>query len=49
MNSQLYKKLCLGSLLVTPLVGFAQTSPNFVLIIADDVSFNDILIQVPGN
>lgn len=42
MNSQFYKNLCLGSLLATPLFGFAQTQPNFIFIIADDVSYNDI-------
>lgn len=42
MNSQLFKNLWLGSLLAGPLVGLAQTKPNFVFIIADDVSFNDI-------
>ncbi len=42
MNSQFIKNLCLGSLFVNPLFGLAQSKPNFVFIIADDVSFNDI-------
>jgi arylsulfatase A-like enzyme len=42
MNSQAVKNLCLGSIFLSPFLGFAQVSPNFVFIIADDVSFNDI-------
>ena len=42
MNHNLIKKVCLGSLLAGPLLAISQVTPNFVLIIADDVSFNDI-------
>lgn len=39
---RILKKLCLGGMLVSPLLSIAQTRPNFVLFIADDVSFDDI-------
>lgn len=39
---RILKKLCLGGLLVSPLLSLAQARPNFVLFIADDVSFDDI-------
>jgi N-sulfoglucosamine sulfohydrolase len=39
---RILKKLCLGGLLVSPLLSFEQARPNFVLFIADDVSFDDI-------
>jgi arylsulfatase A-like enzyme len=42
MNSKSFRNLCLGSLVIYPIIGFTQPRPNIVLIIADDVSFNDI-------
>jgi arylsulfatase A-like enzyme len=42
MNLVFIKKLCLGGFVLNPLFGLAQPKPNFVFIIADDVSFNDI-------
>ncbi len=42
MNHKLFNNLCLGSLLAGPLLAFSQVTPNFVFIIADDVSWNDI-------
>jgi len=42
MRLKLIKNLCLGTLFASPALAFSQERPNFVLIIADDVSWNDI-------